>query len=133
MSYLFNRKVQLAVLIVLLAAVVVSLLYGPANMLQNLIAEATGIALGVWFTVTLVERMLERRGRDRWQAVRTQAWRAISTHIIDIATAYMYHIPSGRQYMSEVLEGRAKPTARVADALAEALEAMRNQHPVTGT
>lgn len=132
MAYLFNRKIQLAILIVLLAAVIVSFLYGSANMLQNLVAEAAGIALGVWLTVTLVERLLERQRRDRWKEVRGQVFRAISTHVIYIALEYMTAIlrTDWVHYLESVTEGFGEPTLEAAYAMSKVLETMRKQPDV---
>lgn len=132
MNYLFDPRVQLAILVVLLVAVVLSFLCGPTNMVQNLIAEAVGIAVGVLLTVTLVERVLERRRREEWKEVRSQVFRAISTHISDIMMNYMVYVGNGSTYLDKVIEGRAKPTVEAADAMVATLEEMRKERDIAG-
>jgi len=124
-SYLFDTKVQLAVLVILLAAAIVSFLYWPASRLQNLIAEAASIALGVWLTVTLVARLLEIRRRERWKEVGSEVFRPILSDVMDIAWAY-----ARRCYpviwRHSLLKG-SEPPQDAADDLKEMLEEMRNK------
>jgi len=131
MNYLRDPKV-LAILIVVTFLVVMAFRYDPANMLQNIASEAAGIALGVLLTVTVVERMLERRHQDRWEAVRGQVLRAISTHISEIVTDYMWYLDSGFQYLPTVIAGRFMLSAKAADAMGAALDEMRKDFHVAG-
>jgi len=127
MNYLLNPKVRLALIVILLAAVILSFLWDPGNMGQNLIAELAGVALAVWLTVWFVESLLERRHRDRWQAVRTQVLGAILSDVMDIAWAYaprVYHVIM----RSNLLRG-SEPPRDAADDLRAMLEEMRKKGP----
>lgn len=131
MNYLRDPKV-LAILIVVTFPVVMAFRYDPANMIQNIASEAAGVALGVLLTVTVVERMLERRHRDRWQAVRHQVLRAISNHISEIVTDYMLHLDSGFQYLPSVIASQFMLTAKAADEMGAALGEMRKDFHAAG-
>lgn len=125
MNYLFNRKVQLIILVALLAAVVWASRWGTPSMFQNLIAEAVGIALGVLLTVTLVEKMLERRRRKKWGEVRSQVLRAISYDIIDIALEYMIHFLGHPDYIDALFDGGSRATLEATQEMTLMLDQIR--------
>jgi len=134
MNYLFNPKVRLALIVILLAGVILSSLWDPGNMVQNLIAELAGVALAVWLTVWFVESLLERRHRDRWQVVRGQLFRAIGSHIVDIALEYAIHIGVRAIFLlTGIIDRRSEATEEAADAMNDALEAMREERSVVAT
>lgn len=125
MHHLLNPKVRLALTVVLLIAVILTSLWDPANMAQNLIAELFGIGLGVWVTIWIVERLLERRRRERWKEVRSQVLSAILSDVWDIAWAYARRC---YQLITRAIWFKGgEPPQDAVDDLKEMLEEMRKK------
>jgi hypothetical protein len=70
-----------------LAALIGGLLLGPQAFLSNVLARVVDFSLGVLVTVLVVDALLERRRRRRWEAARLLTLRSIFVHIRDIAHA----------------------------------------------
>ena len=66
------------------AAIAAVAVEGPA---ANMIAEASGISLGSWLTLTLIKEHEARRDARRWNSVRDSTYRFVVAAIQDIAFA----------------------------------------------
>lgn len=83
----------LAFAILSLILVIVGFSYDTKGFVSNILAEITGLFLGIIIAILLVERLSESQQKKRWERVRKLTHRSISHHLNNIVLELFNHFP----------------------------------------
>jgi len=86
---------RLVILLVLAAviAIAVGFVVSPDGFVGNLIAELTGILVGVALALTIAEELSRRRHHEQWARVRRQTLRSLCGYIETVALDFAMALP----------------------------------------
>jgi hypothetical protein len=106
----------------LIAVVCLALLFGlpglaldPSGFGSNLLAEMVGVVVGIGAAVLVVERLIDRDRRERWQLVEEQTIANLRLALVKGALQLYQHLPKPRPMEADPLMNRA--VGKLGDAL----------------
>ncbi len=103
-----------ALLVLLVGVAVVFLLLGSLlsfrDFAGNLLAELSGIAIGILVAVLFLERYERSRRERQWASVRNYTLGAMAAHLCDLASYLPIYLPiEDHRPVGKILEGRNLP------------------------
>jgi len=123
----FGKWLLFGSIIVIVVTVVSGLFIDKGGFPGNLLAEITGLALGVLATVLIVERFLQHQRKERWKRVRNLTYFAIANHLCDLVTEIFTYFPlDDHRPMSAIIEGRNHPNPLTIKAMEELISQMKD-------
>ncbi len=126
----FTREMRRIVVIVVLAAIVVSaagFVFSPDGFLGNLLAELAGILVGVALALTIAENLAQRRHHEQWARVRRQTLRSLCGYIESIAFDFAMSLPGQPLDVRTNAHWIDYPTADEVEAACQGLRSLEGQ------
>jgi len=76
----------------LVTGIIGFILTEPVGFLGNILAEATGLFVGILVTLLIVDKYLERQREKQWLRVREITYEAIVTHLRDLLSKVIFYL-----------------------------------------
>lgn len=121
-----QKSFVLTAVVIAIIIIVTGFIIDSKGYLSNILAELTGLIIGVLVALLLVDRLTEYQRAKRWEKVRKLTHQAIASHLTELMIEVFTYFPIQNQHiMSALIAGRIKPNSDMINAITDSINKLR--------